>query len=178
MTRIFLVGDTHFAHRNITKYREGYDTREEHDQQIHEKVMSVANRRNILWLMGDNFFEPETYRYLEDYSKHFMEVNWILGNHDTDINHRVEFIKRAIKDDLVHKIGSLFKYGGFWLSHHPIHPEELRGKINIHGHVHNATIRDRRYMNVSVDNLIDHKPASFQLLKIGKPELCLKEYGE
>ena len=52
----------------------------------------------------------------------------------------------------------LEKYKGAWLSHAPIHPAELRGKINIHGHVHYANVLDEtgkldnRYFNVSLEN--------------------------
>lgn len=43
---------------------------------------------------------------------------------------------------LCNKVYSLVKYKGFWLSHAPIHPEELRGCKNIHGHCHDAVISD------------------------------------
>lgn len=39
----------------------------------------------------------------------------------------------------------------FWLSHCPLHPEELRGRLNIHGHVHTNSVRDQRYINVSFE---------------------------
>lgn len=56
------------------------------------------------------------------------------------------------------KVCGFEKYKKSWLSHAPIHPAELRGKINIHGHVHDATITDEnglpdlRYFNVSLEN--------------------------
>ena len=30
----------------------------------------------------------------------------------------------------------------------PIHESELRGKINVHAHIHDAVIEDNRYVNV------------------------------
>ena len=74
--------------------------------------------------------------------------NLILGNHDIQLRDWVYF----------NKVVGFEKYKGTWLSHAPIHPAELRGKLNIHGHVHYATITtpsgvvDARYFNCSIEN--------------------------
>jgi calcineurin-like phosphoesterase family protein len=40
-------------------------------------------------------------------------------------------------------------YKSFWLSHCPIHPQELRNrKANIHGHLHGSVLNDPRYFDV------------------------------
>ena len=57
------------------------------------------------------------------------------------------------------------KYKEFWLSHAPIHPEELRDRINIHGHVHYKNIDDARYFNVSCEN-IGFKPISLENIRL------------
>ena len=57
------------------------------------------------------------------------------------------------------------KYKEFWLSHCPIHPNELRGKVNIHGHVHNKTIIDCNYFNTSCEN-VDFKPISLENIRL------------
>ena len=46
------------------------------------------------------------------------------------------------------EVHSLVKYKGTWLSHAPIHQDELRGCVNIHGHTHYHVIDDERYINV------------------------------
>lgn len=61
-------------------------------------------------------------------------------------------------------VQGFMKYKEFWLSHAPIHPNELRGKVNIHGHVHSATIDDDRYFNTSLEN-IGYKPISLQEIR-------------
>jgi calcineurin-like phosphoesterase family protein len=81
----------------------------------------------------------------------------VLGNHD--IFPISEYQKYFTK------IHGLTKYKGFWLSHAPIHSEELRGKINIHGHVHNKIIVDPRYRSVCVEAL-NGKPISLSSLRI------------
>ena len=69
----------------------------------------------------------------------------ICGNHDTDHN------PMKILCEYFDEVYSLYKWHEFWLSHCPIHPDELRGKLNIHGHVHHATINDKRYFNTSLE---------------------------
>ena len=54
--------------------------------------------------------------------------------------------------DVYDEVHALLKYKEFWLSHAPLHPDELRGKRNIHGHVHTASVPDTKYLNVSVDS--------------------------
>jgi calcineurin-like phosphoesterase family protein len=67
----------------------------------------------------------------------------ILGNHD-------EFaIDEYFK--VFNKVHGFVKYKGCWLSHAPIHPNSLRGKINIHGHMHSNALDDSRYICVSVE---------------------------
>ena len=59
------------------------------------------------------------------------------------------------------------KYGDIFLTHCPIHPIELdyRVKWNIHGHVHENTLNDKRYINVCAE-AIDYIPKTLdQLLK-------------
>lgn len=92
----------------------------------------------------------------------------VRGNHDT---------KFTTEEWLKHfkRVESLVSYKGYWLSHAPIHPYELRGKGNIHGHVHQNSILDydsgapewdRRYINVCVE-AVRETPISFDNIKGG-----------
>ena len=62
------------------------------------------------------------------------------------------------------EVYSLLKYKEFWLSHCPIHPDELRGKLSLHGHTHNHNIDDPRYFNTSCEN-IDYTPISLHEIR-------------
>ncbi len=62
--------------------------------------------------------------------------------------------------EVFEEVHSMLKYKGMWLTHCPMHPDELRGKINIHAHVHEQTVMqgwgpwrkpDPRYVNTCVD---------------------------
>lgn len=76
----------------------------------------------------------------------------------TEHVHISEIVKNF---DSVH---SLIKYKEFWLSHAPLHPQELRGKINLHGHVHGSTIPDRNYFNCCLENT-NYSPISLQQIR-------------
>lgn len=62
------------------------------------------------------------------------------------------------------KVYSLLKYKGMWLSHAPIHPDELRGKPNVHGHCHYHEIDDPRYLNVCVEHT-EMMPVNIELVR-------------
>jgi calcineurin-like phosphoesterase family protein len=74
----------------------------------------------------------------------------IKGNHD-------DMTSTALQTSVFEEIHGIIKYKGMWLSHAPIHPVELRGKKNVHGHTHMKSVRtwygtlDKRYYNTCVD---------------------------
>lgn len=165
MSKVYFVSDLHLGHKNICAYRTQFSSQQEHDSFVLENILSCGGKRNTLWMLGDCFFSEESYDSLKEISKAYMQVNWVLGNHDTDNAQGKNNVKRAIKEDLINKIGSLFKYKGYWLSHAPIHPDELRGSRNIHGHVHNKPIvGDDRYIAVCLEQT-DYKPIAFEDIK-------------
>ena len=83
-----------------------------------------------------------------------------MGNHENQFG---EFRTEQLWDVFT-KVHALHTRKGCWLSHAPIHPEELRGKFNIHGHVHDNTLQDPRYANVSLENC-NYTPVDFQDIK-------------
>jgi calcineurin-like phosphoesterase family protein len=59
----------------------------------------------------------------------------------------------------------MIKYKGFILSHCPIHESEMeRYYKNIHGHVHEETIKDDRYINVCCE-AINYTPVCFSTIQ-------------
>lgn len=150
MSNIFFISDLHLGHTNILKFspsREG-TTIEEHDEWIIDSFNSVVGKKDKTYILGDITFK-------EDLLKKVGRLNGnkflIRGNHDT--NRTVEYLK------YFQEVYGLVKKHGFWLSHAPIHPQELRGLQNIHGHVHSNSILtldnlpDLRYINVCVEAL-------------------------
>lgn len=161
MSNVYFAADLHLGHKNICNYREQFETAAQHDAYIVDSVLSVAGKRNILWLLGDCFFTEESLSALREFKSAFMQVNFVIGNHDGDNAVRQENLRKIFVDNLCDKVYSLVKYKGFWLSHAPIHPEELRGSKNIHGHCHNVVISDtENYYCVSMEQ-IGYKPINF-----------------
>lgn len=157
MSNIFFIADTHFGHRNICKYRPQFKNPYEHDEYIIEQWNKTVNKkRDIVWVLGDMCILNEEYNmeYLIDRLNGYIRV--ITGNHCylPYYNHP----KITIENGLVSK----YK---IWLSHCPIHPNELRGKgFNVHGHVHENSIQDKRYINVCCEK-INYTPISLDDLR-------------
>ena len=146
MSGVFFISDLHLQHKNILKfageYRKG-ETVDQHDQWLIDSINSRVEPRDKLFIMGDVAFSLDGLARLED----LLCKNLVLikGNHD---NYPMsEYLKYFTE------VHGLMAYKKFWLSHAPIHPCELRGRKNIHGHVHQNTIDDDNYINVCVEKL-------------------------
>ena len=152
MSNNYFMGDLHFGHNGISeKFRTQFGSDEDHHEAIHSNVMDCAGKRNNLYLLGDVFFKQEHFTKLDDYAKNFDQVWLFLGNHDAK-----SIVRYAMGFPNVNCFG-LYKRFGYWLSHAPIHPQELYRGYSIHGHVHTNTVPDARYLNVSCEN-VNYKP--------------------
>ena len=141
---VWFIGDIHGGHKNVHKFRTQFSSEEEHFQQIKENFHKVVKKRDKVFFMGDTAFTLER---LEDISTWVCgQKVLICGNHDTD------HIPMHVLCQYFDEVYSLLKWHEFWLSHCPIHPDELRGKYCIHAHIHSHVIDDIRYFNTSLEN--------------------------
>jgi calcineurin-like phosphoesterase family protein len=61
-------------------------------------------------------------------------------------------IARIVNSGLFATISVVKSLPGVILTHIPVHPSQLRGRmINVHGHLHSQTVGDPRYRCVSVE---------------------------
>lgn len=157
MSKVYVIADTHFGHRNICKYRTQFTSPKEHDDFVISNYNSIITKCDTVYFLGDIAFSKEAADRLDTMPGYKILV---LGNHDTD---RSSEESRYLIDKFDRVYGSLNKKGCWW-THIPIHPEELRGKFNIHGHTHNATLQDPRYVNVSLENC-NYFPVDFTEIK-------------
>lgn len=144
MSRVWLTSDWHLGHRNIAKFRPCVSSMEDNTEQLVTNYNKLITKRDIVWFLGDVAFDPE---HLAVIASLPGDKRLVLGNHDTD--RKVDIANLCLVFDQIH---GLYRYKAAWLSHAPIHPDELRGKINIHGHTHSHFIMDDRYVNVCVEN--------------------------
>ena len=154
MSVIRYISDLHLSHNNMAIKR-GFKNYEEHDEHIIKTWNSVVSKKDVTYILGDVTFEKSKPYEILNRLNGIKKV--ILGNHDKP-QHVPELLKyvnnvasmRYLKDK---------QFGNIIFTHAPIHPCELeyRYTINIHGHVHENTLPDKRYINVSAE-VIDYKP--------------------
>lgn len=143
MSNVWFCSDLHFGHKNIQKFRTFVESEEDNRNRILEDWRTLVTKRDAVYVLGDAAFTMES---LESFSNLNGIKYLIRGNHDKlDTANYLKYFKQVY---------GILKYKEFWLSHAPVHPQELRGKVNLHGHVHYETIDDKRYFNCCVENLV------------------------
>ncbi len=146
------ISDPHKGHKNMAKKR-GYPDVFCHDEDFIAQWNSVVNKRDTTWILGDITMHKKDYEWL-DRLDGFKRV--VLGNHDEGKQEHIKELLRHVNS--VHGIYCLKnkKHGSIWLTHAPIHPIELENKVklNIHGHVHENSLKDKRYINVCSEVII------------------------
>jgi calcineurin-like phosphoesterase family protein len=145
--QIYVISDLHFGHENMAVHR-GFSSAEQQDEHIIQRWNSIIKKHDTVWILGDITMEKGNYKNLA-LLKGYKKV--VLGNHDLP-QHIPEMLKYV---NCV--CGVYMKMKGLILSHFPVHPSELRGRINIHGHNHYVDVPDERYINVSAE-MLDYTP--------------------
>lgn len=142
----YACADLHLCHRQIHTYR-NYPSVEAHDdfveQTWRERVRS--NKRDTTYVLGDVAFSKEGWERFDSFPGKKVVI---LGNHCTEYA-TAEFISQLKTVNSVH---SMLRWKSMLMSHAPLHPDHLRGKRNLHGHLHNTLVQDRRYLNVSLEH--------------------------
>ena len=141
---VYFTSDLHLGHKNICKYRTKFTTVEEHDEYMFQ-MLEERSKHDLVYILGDFVFDGENYtKYVERLSKLPCRIRLILGNHDS---------LKLMQESIFEHREPLSNYKGFWLSHCPIHPQEMRGRTgNIHGHLHSCSIGSSKYFNVNVED--------------------------
>lgn len=156
MSNVWFCSDLHLGHKNIGKFRTPLvNSTEENNTRIITDWEKHVTNRDVVYVLGDFCFDVELYNSLKlPGAKKYL----IRGNHDRfQTSQYLKFFD---------EVEGLLKYKEFWLSHSPIHPDELRGRVNLHGHVHFSSItiddpskpwdereNDNNYFNCCPENL-------------------------
>jgi calcineurin-like phosphoesterase family protein len=147
--------------------RRGFSTVEEHDEHVIAKWNSVVNKRDVTYILGDVTMEKSSPYPLLDRLNGIKHI--VLGNHD-----RRQDTKKLFQ--YAESVGGMINYKGVFLTHCPIHSDELEYGIvkNIHGHIHDKVVMkmldgwevpDERYFCVSCEQ-VDYLPKSLKDLGI------------
>jgi calcineurin-like phosphoesterase family protein len=168
MSIVRFIADLHLSHENMAK-RRGFSTIEEHDEHIIAKWNSVVNKRDVTYILGDITMEKSAPYPLLDRLNGIKHI--VLGNHD-----RRQDTKKLF--DYAESICGMINYKGVFLTHCPMHSDELNYGIskNIHGHIHDKVVMkmldgwevpDERYFCVSCEQ-VDYLPKSLEDLGIDR----------
>lgn len=168
MSKLMIASDLHLGHRAICKYRTQFSSAEEHHQTLFENLARGVNKADTLYLLGDIAFTREWLDKVGSIKCRHKKL--ILGNHDTQNGITIKDLANTYDS-----VNSLLNHKGTWFSHAPIHPTELRGKFNVHGHTHNVSVPDRRYINACVEHT-NWQPIYFNDLKGVNKLVKVSEY--
>lgn len=159
MPNIFLIGDTHFGHKNILKFEAEHRPFKdigEHDEELVRRWNSVVNEKDIVYHLGDACWTRYSLQYLGLLKG---KKRLILGNHDMwPAEELLKYFERLY---------GYREFDGGIMSHIPLHSYqvEYRYRFNIHGHLHEHNLEDKRYINVSCEQ-INLTPIAYEDLKI------------
>lgn len=145
----FLSADLHLGHRGVTLFRdhEGrkirpWDDVESMDEALIANWNEVVQPNDKVYLLGDLVINR---RALSQGLRLNGRKTLIMGNHDT-------FRTQEYLDAGFTAVRGAVELDNMILTHIPVHPGQLdRYRANVHGHLHNVSLPDPRYLCVSVE---------------------------
>lgn len=137
--------DLHIDHFKAAKAR-GFGTLKEFQETVAEAWLKTVTPRTTIILVGDVALYRDGLSFIKTLPGKKILVP---GNHDLERDNDMRDVLEVYDDvrvDWKHK-------RGIWFSHIPMHPGQLRGRRQVHGHIHEDIIQDERYINVCWDHL-------------------------
>lgn len=156
MSEKWFISDTHFGHRAILTYsseKRQFNSLEEHDEYIIQEWNKLIRDDDKVFHCGDFCLNRSK---LQVASRLRGRKILIMGNHDT-------FKTQEYLDAGFHAVKGCFQHENLICTHVPVHPNQLEHRFfaNVHGHMHNHTINDWRYLNVSLEQT-DLRPITLE----------------
>lgn len=140
MSVVRFIGCLHLGHESMAVHYRGFTDSYHHDEKLIHDWNLTVHKKDLVYILGDITMETPEHYYKLDRLNGRKKV--ILGNHD-----RAKDVPELLK--YVESVAGMEHYKGFWLTHCPVHPQELNFvKGNIHAHVHNQGVV---YSEVKVD---------------------------
>ena len=166
MTDIWFISDTHFFHSNILKFtdddgkriRPEFSSIGEMNEKIIENWNELVKPQDHIYHLGD-----VTFRYDLPFRELMYRLNGhkrlVVGNHDR--------LKGTPLCDYFEKVMLWRPWNDedFVASHIPLHPRQFRMRaFNVHGHIHERSMDDPRYINVCVEQT-NYAPVHLDIIK-------------
>jgi calcineurin-like phosphoesterase family protein len=151
----FLISDMHFGDSSLTqanqkvggKTRRPFADGKDMDAAILQRWNEVVGDDDLVWVLGDlgSGFKTKLGQVKG-------RKNLVAGNDDS----LDEAMRSGVFEKI--KIAEWISGGSLLLSHIPLHRSALGASFrNVHGHTHEKSVGDPRYICVSVDQ-IDYRP--------------------
>ncbi|AFQ22191.1 phosphoesterase [Pectobacterium phage My1] len=168
MTKVLVWSDLHLDHPNAHKWRPWLgSSMKEHDEAVLELLSNSIDRKNmVIELLGDVCVGRNGIAALHkvlQFKGSRIPCNLRMGNHDAER----EGITVSELSSVFNEITLQRKKSGLLYSHVPCHPLQLRDNICVHGHVHDESIPDSRYINVSLE-MLPNGPIDAEVIKEGE----------
>lgn len=152
---IYFSSDHHFFDKGILRRKDkqgnlqrNFNDITEHNNHVIKQHNQTVKPSDTIYLLGDICFDENKLNIVSQLNGNKILV---LGNHDkfnslSYLNNGIQKIQGAIKLKYNHK--------RFILTHIPISEYCFDNyALNIHGHLHNKTLRDKRYVNVCMERI-------------------------
>lgn len=156
MSKVFFTSDTHLDHEFVAQTR-GFNTAEEHDENVVEQWNLVVSERDTVWHLGDVGM-GSLLRFAETIDRLNGNIHLITGNHDEcapgvfrkSQNKQRMWLARFVsiqqfqrfKYQDIEFLASHFPYQGEGERHLPERFSEYRlrdeGYPLVHGHIHSS----------------------------------------
>ena len=155
---IYVISDTHFFHTNIIKYCfRPYSTIELQDSALISNWNSTVGKEDLVIHLGDIAFSKNAPALIEIIKKLNGRKVLVQGNHDKRSRHW--YLSNGFDF-----ICDSFVWDNIIFTHRPISRENIdRWRLNIHGHIHEKLEKDKRFVNISVEQI---KYTPIKLLKV------------
>lgn len=162
MAKTFLISDTHFGHSNILTFKRAngsplreFSSVQEMDETMIDNWNRVVSNSDKVYHLGDLTFSN---RNLQEIMPRLNGTKVLIkGNHDNlKLSQYMQFFKDVRAYHILDKM---------LLSHIPVYIDSMeRWGVNLHGHLHSNVIPDKRYINLSVEQ-INYTPIDFEEIR-------------
>lgn len=152
----FFISDMHFGETALTqanqkeggKIRRPFANAKEMDEVIIQRWNETVSDEDTVWVLGDMVVSG-------------MKKLALLKGDKKLVAGNIDDLGSVLKTGLFSEItmAAWPKKTGLMLTHIPVHPSQLGNLRNVHGHTHEVSVPDPRYLCVSVDQ-IDFRPIS------------------
>lgn len=116
MSKTYFTSDWHLGHKNIVKHRPIFKSIQEHNDTLINNFNKVIRKRDKVFFLGDIVFEPEDLRTIKNLNP--CKKVLYLGNHD--------YLSAEEYLTVFDEVCAFRSFKSYWLSHCPIHPQEMR----------------------------------------------------